>query len=265
MARPPDSPDPSIDYYALLSITPASSESEIRRAYRKTSIRYHPDKVEPTPANLDKFHQLQIALNLLTDPEQKAKYDQTREAKLRRQAENEALESRRRQLKEDLESREAAAAGGIPGVNGAKRTWTEREVDINRIREENRRKMAEATAAKRARAAEAAQKEQEATKDADGGNPGESVERSVKVRWVREGEGLEIDQQSLEDEFAAGEVENVVLLKDKRRKMEGRDGKVTLGTAVMVFSNLTAAQKAVKRGPWDGIESVEWAVKKAPS
>src|SRR4051812_4309302 len=99
---PAGSSDVATDYYELLDIPPTASESEIRRAYRKTSLLYHPDKVKPTPENLDKFQLLQTAISILTDPTEKTKYDQTRAAKLRRQAETAALDSRTRKMKEDL-------------------------------------------------------------------------------------------------------------------------------------------------------------------
>jgi DnaJ homolog subfamily C member 17 len=250
--------DTTIDYYELLSIPASASEAEIRRAYRKTSLLYHPDKVQPTPENLDKFQLLQTALNILTDVTEKQKYDQTREAKKRRQAETAALDSRRRQMVEELEKGEAAAANGSTG--GMKRTWTDRELEIKRIQEENRARRETATARKVQEAqarAEATQKKEEETTSSD------SIDRSVKVRWIREGEGLDIDQEALEENFAAGDVENVVLLKDKKRRIEGRDHKVLLGTAVIVFSSQAMAKKVVSQGPWDGIESVEWAATKA--
>jgi DnaJ homolog subfamily C member 17 len=282
---------PDVDYYDLLSIPAAATESEIRRAYRKTSILYHPDKVEPTPANLDKFHQLQIALNILTDPDEKARYDQGRQAKLRRKAENDALDLRTRQLKEDLERREAegAKANGNGVGNGIKRAWSERELEINRIREENRRRMAEMGAArarereKREREVEAAaEQEHEKSKTTredseskiDNSQPpsksnrehpepkNDEIQRCVKIRWFKQGDGLDIDQEFLEDQFPAGDVESVVILKDKKKKrrIDGVKNKVVMGTAVIVFATLAAAKTVVKGGPWDGVESVEWAV-----
>ncbi len=244
----------SVDYYELFSVSPTASEAEIRRAYRKTSLLYHPDKVKPTPETLDKFQLLQTALNILTDADEKRKYDQTREAKQRRQAETAALDSRRRQMVEDLEKREAASVNGAK--NGTKRTWTDRELEIKRIQEENRKRREDATAQKVQEAnahAQAAQAKEEQQSSSD------SMHRSVKVRWIKQGDGLDIDQEVIEDNFAAGDVENVVLLKDKKRRIEGRgDKKVLLGTAVIVFSSIVIAKKVVSQGPWDGIENVEW-------
>ncbi|KAK4946737.1 hypothetical protein LTR10_014239 [Elasticomyces elasticus] len=247
--------DMSVDYYELLSIPATASESEIRRAYRKTSLLYHPDKVKPTPENLEKFQLLQTAINILSDAAEKLKYDQTREAKQRRQAETAALESRRRKMKEDLEKREGPTTGMAFGVSGTKRTWSDRELEIKRIAEENRKR----------REAVVQQKTQEAQARAEAEErPSESIDRSVKVRWVKEAEGLDIDQDALEENFPAGDVENVLVLKDKKRRIEGRDKKVMLGTAVIVFKSLAIAKKVVAQGPWEGIESVGWAAEKEP-
>ena len=116
----------SIDYYDLLPIPASASESEVRRAYRKTSLLYHPDKVKSTPETLEKFQLLQVALRVLTDGVEKSKYDQSREAKLRRKAQNDALEGRRRKMREELDKREGAPGGGVylnGGGVGVKRAW----------------------------------------------------------------------------------------------------------------------------------------------
>lgn len=251
---PANEVDMSIDYYELLAIPPNATESEIRRAGRKTSLLYHPDKVKPTPENLERFHLLQAAISILTDPAEKTKYDQTREAKQRRQAETAALESRRRKMKEDLEKREGTV--GMPqSVNGTKRTWTDRELEIKRIAEENRKRREAAVQQKAQEAQARAQAEEK---------PSDSIDRSVKVRWIKEGEGLDIDQDALEENFPSGDVENILVLKDKKRRLEGRDKKALLGTAVIVFKSLAIAKKALAQGPWEGIESLEWAAEKEP-
>ncbi|OAL21166.1 hypothetical protein AYO20_11422 [Fonsecaea nubica] len=257
MAPSNDAADMAVDYYELLSIPVTASESEIRRAYRKTSLLYHPDKVKPTPETLEKFQLLQTALNILTDAAEKIKYDQTREAKQRRLAETAALESRRRQMKEELEKREGSVTGMPTAVGGVKRTWTERELEIKRIAEENRKKR-EAAMAHKAQEAQARTQAAETAEEEQSG----SIDRSVKVRWIKEADGLDIDQEALEENFASGDVENVLMLKDKKRRVEGRDKKVLLGTAVIVFKSLAIAKKVVAQGPWEGIESVEWAAAK---
>ena len=261
MARSEEVPD----YYALLGVPATASESELRRAYRKTSLLYHPDKVKPTPETLDKFQLLQTALNILTDADEKAKYDQNREAKLRRKAEEEKLEARRRKLKDDLEVREGAAVNGTNGMGmGMKRNWSQRELEISRIKEENRLRKEAALGKKIEEVRERTRQEEEDRKAKEKQDEGhtDSIGRSVKVRWIKEGEGLEIDADALEESFPAGEIESVVLLKDKKRRVEGRDGKVVMGTAVIVCSTIAAARRIVAKGPWEGIENVNWAAEK---
>ena len=139
----------SVDFYALLSISPSATEPEIGSAFRKTSLKYHPDKVGSTQANVDKFLLVKIAHDVLSDPIIRALYDQTREAKVRREAETEKLDAGRRKMVSELERKERHAQnmGGI-GIMGVKRKRfgeedspkQELEREIRRISEENRRK-----------------------------------------------------------------------------------------------------------------------------
>src|SRR4051812_43912100 len=72
------------DFYALLGISiTACSDSELRRAYRKTALQYHPDKAGKD-YDPEKYELFQAANGVLADPELKAKYDAHRSAKLQR-------------------------------------------------------------------------------------------------------------------------------------------------------------------------------------
>lgn len=139
----------SVDFYALLSLHPTARDSEIRSAFRKTSLKYHPDKVGSTPENVEKFILVKIAHDVLSDPKIRALYDQTREAKHRRQAETERLDAGRRKMVDELEKGERdAKKSGSTGVMGVKRSRNGEEEnpeqklerEIRRISEENRRK-----------------------------------------------------------------------------------------------------------------------------
>lgn len=254
-----------IDFYDFLSLPgPQATDSEIKRAGRKTSLLYHPDKVAPTPENLQNFHILQIAIQTLSDPAEKAKYDQTREAKQRRKAEIDALDSRRRKMREDLENREAT---GDNFAAGQKRTFSEREMKIRRIQEDNRRKIEEMKARKKFEAEQlAAQDRAKATNQEPAKSSNEvdasddSMARSIKLRWLREDDGQSYDESSIGALLGDG-VEDVVLLKDKKRKHGGK--KVILGTAVVVFSTLQAAKTAMDGhgAIVDKFETIEWASK----
>ncbi len=141
----------SVDFYALLSLAPTATDAEIRSAFRKTSLKYHPDKVGSTPENVEKFLLVKIAYDVLSDPKIRALYDQTREAKERRQAEAEKLDAGRRKMVSELERREQSAKnpGGVGiGLMGVKRSRTGAEEtaeqklarEIRRISAENRQK-----------------------------------------------------------------------------------------------------------------------------
>ncbi|RYH31348.1 J domain-containing protein [archaeon] len=62
------------DYYKILSVTRSSSAADIKRAYRKLSLKYHPDK-NSAPDAAAKFAEIAQAYDVLSDPEKKQAYD----------------------------------------------------------------------------------------------------------------------------------------------------------------------------------------------
>lgn len=64
------------DYYKLLGVRPFASSAEIKRAYRRLALKYHPDK-NPDPAAESVIKELNEAYDLLSDPVKKAWYDQS--------------------------------------------------------------------------------------------------------------------------------------------------------------------------------------------
>jgi len=66
-----------IDYYRTLGLSNTASSSEIKRAYRKLAMKYHPDRNHGNEEWAhDKFKDINEAFNILGDPEKKRKYDQ---------------------------------------------------------------------------------------------------------------------------------------------------------------------------------------------
>ena len=64
------------DYYEVLGISKNASEAEIKKAYRKLALQYHPDK-NPDDANAEeKFKEAAEAYEILSDANKKARYDQ---------------------------------------------------------------------------------------------------------------------------------------------------------------------------------------------
>ena len=64
------------DFYNILGIDKSASASEIKKAYRKKAIAYHPDKNPDDPSAEEKFKKAAEAYEVLSDPNKKARYDQ---------------------------------------------------------------------------------------------------------------------------------------------------------------------------------------------
>lgn len=64
------------DYYEVLGISKSASASEIKKAYRKMAIKYHPDKNPDDKGAEEKFKQAAEAYEVLSDDNKKARYDQ---------------------------------------------------------------------------------------------------------------------------------------------------------------------------------------------
>lgn len=63
------------DYYSILGISKTASTGEIKKAYRKLALKYHPDKNEGDKALEDKFKKISEAYAVLSDPKKKNQYD----------------------------------------------------------------------------------------------------------------------------------------------------------------------------------------------
>ena len=64
------------DYYQILGVNRDSSQQEIKRAYRKIAMKYHPDKNPGDPSAEEKFKEASEAYSVLSNSQKKAKYDQ---------------------------------------------------------------------------------------------------------------------------------------------------------------------------------------------
>ncbi|MBI1919114.1 DnaJ domain-containing protein, partial [Candidatus Microgenomates bacterium] len=63
------------DYYETLGVSKSASADEIKRAYRKLALQYHPDKNKTKEAE-GKFKEVTQAYEVLSDSQKKAQYDQ---------------------------------------------------------------------------------------------------------------------------------------------------------------------------------------------
>jgi molecular chaperone DnaJ len=63
------------DYYEILGVAKGADESEIKKAYRKMAMKYHPDKNPGDKASEDKFKEAAEAYDVLSNAQKKAQYD----------------------------------------------------------------------------------------------------------------------------------------------------------------------------------------------
>lgn len=63
------------DYYEVLGVSKSADAAELKKAYRKLAVQYHPDRNPDDKVAEDKFKEAAEAYEVLSDPDKKAKYD----------------------------------------------------------------------------------------------------------------------------------------------------------------------------------------------
>src|SRR6202034_4780666 len=64
-----------VDYYEVLSVSRECGDQELKTAYRKLAMQFHPDRNPDNPAAEEKFKQASEAYQVLSDPQKRAAYD----------------------------------------------------------------------------------------------------------------------------------------------------------------------------------------------
>ena len=265
------------DFYELLGISFETSQKDIDRAWRKTALKYHPDKVGNDQVAKEKFHLAQIGYDLLSDPSSKAIYDNARTARLQRKRQNELFEGRRRQMKDDLEMRE----------RGVKRPRDEGAAEEEKLEREIRR-LAEDGKRRRKEREDALKREMEREAEkSDGVEPAHlsmrngssavptygvaEIDRTVKLRWPVGGEGGSITADRIKELFSKfGKVESADLLNSKMLRLSGSKKKQPAAVCMIQYSSVVGAHAAVEDfskqhgSPWNLFDSVSWASNKEP-
>ena len=267
------------DFYDLLGVTFETSQKDIDRAWRRTALKYHPDKVGNDPVAKEKFHLAQIGYDLLSDPASKALYDNARTARLQRKRQNELFEGRRRQMKDDLEARERGIKRPREEEEGAEEKL---EREIRRLAEDGKRRRKEREDAlkkeiqKESENAEAvANTPVSSNGHMDGATIAPStvseIDRTVKVRWPVDGRGGSITADGIKELFSAfGPIESADLLNPKMLRL-GKKQKKQLAVVCMIqYKSVVGAHAAVEDFPkqdgseWQIYDSVFWVANKEP-
>ncbi|KAI0013898.1 DnaJ-domain-containing protein [Xylariaceae sp. FL0662B] len=129
------------DLYALLGVEADTSSKDIHRAWRKSSLKYHPDKAGTNPEAEEKWHLFEHARDVLMDAAARELYDKERSAALLRDQQRRAMDAKRRQMVEDLEARERGVKRPRAGADQAKNAMSDTE--RRRLAEAGRRRMEE--------------------------------------------------------------------------------------------------------------------------
>ena len=64
------------DYYETLEVSRDVSASELKKAFKKKAMKYHPDRNPDNPEAAEKFKEAAEAYDVLSDPQKKSAYDQ---------------------------------------------------------------------------------------------------------------------------------------------------------------------------------------------
>lgn len=270
----------SQDFYALLSVPPSASENDIRRAWRKQALKYHPDKVGPNNTSaLEKFHLLQIAQDVLCDPIVRELYDNARRAKEEKEARDAAYEGRRKAMKEDLERRES---GALKRKREEMQAEEDFERELRRIAEDGKRRRKEREEQLRREAVEIEENESRqqrgemvSDKEQITQNKTESneVDRSITLRFKKEYSNSQLDKEQIVSLFERfGPIEEIVL-REKKIKVKGEKHRQEYITAIIVYKSIVGAHAAIseiskrqKDDPetWSCFECVDWVGGKEP-
>ncbi|KAF2632943.1 DnaJ-domain-containing protein, partial [Macroventuria anomochaeta] len=258
------------DYYELLGVPFDAEEAVIKRAYRKASIRYHPDKNPDSKDAADKFIALGWARDILIDSKLKAEYDRARTRRREKAFQEQLLSGNRRKMKEELERRERESADFGPSLKRKRAAdmgeAERREQEIQRLAEDGKRRRKEAQDRK-----DKARKEEEVataepvkSPQPQAPKPGQSAEldRTIKIRFHREGDSTTWHKETVRNMFEKyGKIDSIIMGKDKKLKLEGEKHRKLVAMVFVVYGRLDHAHAAVSdaKADYPALDSVAWA------
>lgn len=297
-----------IDYYGLLGLEQTATLQEIKTAYRKKSLKVHPDRVSvatalvaastsrtshsltaldvlsknpdnPEAARL--FHELRVAADLLSDPTQRASFDNLLNARNARKLRFSALDNKRKAMAQDLEQREKDFKRQKGEEDLAAR---QKKSELERLKEEGRKlresrekdaqkKEAEETKLREEQERERKEVERRMQNHRDGIVELGPLDKTLKIKWLK---SLHPDLASADAitrylerlvRPANPDIESIVV----SSKTLANPTKGKYGSGVVAFKTLSAAVRIVKgkrkagegEDDWKGFE-VDWAAGSPP-
>lgn len=259
------------DFYALLSLPSNAPTSSIRRAYRKTALKYHPDKNADNPSAIETFHLLQIAHDILSTPDVREIYDNARRARQDKVEREALLGGARRSMKEDLERREAQ---GVKRKGEQETAELEEERELRRLAEDGRRRRMEMESRMRAKEMAREREEEEARKPTHAAPPvltpqvdatATDSARTLTFRFRQSASTGAFTETYLSDLFTKrfGPIDHILLKSDRKIKVPGEKHRVLFTTVLIVFHDRAAATRAATESlegePWTAFEEVKLA------
>ncbi|GAA5881927.1 hypothetical protein JCM16303_003470 [Sporobolomyces ruberrimus] len=261
-----------IDYYGLLGVEQTATLQEIKTAYRKKSLKVHPDRNPDNPEAARLFHELRVAADLLSDPTQRASFDSLLNARNARKLRFSALDNKRKAMAQDLEQRERdfkRQKGEEDVAARNKKSELERLKEEGRKMREAREKQAmtqEADEVKSMKEKEVKRKEMEQRlqNQRDGIVELGPLDKTLKIKWQRSLHPTLTSTEAITSYLemllqpARPDVESIVI----SSKTLQNPSKGKYGSGVIAFKSLSAAVRLVKgkrkAGERDGEGGVSW-------
>ncbi|KAF2826066.1 DnaJ-domain-containing protein [Ophiobolus disseminans] len=265
------------DFYELLGVAFDAQEAAVKKAYRKASIKYHPDKNPDNKDAANRFIYLGWARDILLDATLKGIYDRSRTRRREKVLQDELLDGRRRTMKQDLERRERE---GKDFTQNLKRKRAEdmseaekREQEIQRLAEDGKRRRKEAQERlnqRRKDEDEASFIELSKSPEPQAPQPGQTseIDRTVKIRFQRDADTQFWDKDKLQGIFAKyGKIDSVVMGKDKKVRPSGEKHRKITAVAFIIYTRVDHAHAAISDAIQDhpNLEAVSWASGSAPA